>query len=149
MNHISPHWEPRRIPPVDAELLASAIFLFSEYLAELSAERLAPGDIEEEVQDLNNDEPPLDARAVLDRFTEELGTDPKTTLTLYMRLTALFRLLSSTPNLASIATDPSNEDELTQEALVAAATLELYSNPMSGASGDFDPRDFQQALETD
>jgi hypothetical protein len=150
MNHISPRSEPQRVPPVDADLLASAIFLVSEYVAERAAEEAALRDDEEEDEEEEKEETvPVDARAVLDRLAEELATDPKTTLALYMRLTALFRLLSSSRQLAAVATDPEGGDALTPQALAAAATLELYPNPESETPGDFDPREFSAALETD
>jgi hypothetical protein len=147
MNHISPRSEPQRIPPVDTDLLASAIFLVSEYLAERAAEEAALR--EEEDEEEEEETVPIDARAVLDRLAEELATDPKTTLALYMRLTALFRLLSSSRQLAAVATERDGGDALTPEALAAAATLELYPNPESETPGDFDPREFSAALETD
>jgi hypothetical protein len=148
MNHMSPRWEPRRIPPVEPDLLASALFIFSEYIAQLSAEQLATHD--EEAEDAEADEElPVDTRAVLDRLAEELGSDPKTTLALYIRVTALFRLMSAAPKLAGIATDGGEGDELSPEAIAAAARLELYPSPDSEAPGDFDPREFREALEAD
>jgi hypothetical protein len=124
MNHVSPgrrpQGEPQRVPPVDADLLGSALFLVA-----------------------------VDARAVLDLLKEELGTDPKTTLALYLRLTALFRLLSSAPRLAEIAGEPDGSGALTAEAIAAAAHLELHPDARTGGPGDFDPRAFRGALEDD
>jgi hypothetical protein len=145
MNHMSPRWEPRRIPPVDADLLASAIFLVSEYAAQREAEEAAL--LDEEDEDAEEAAIPVDPRAVLDRLAEELGTDPKTTLALYIRVTALFRLLASAPHLADAATG--SGEAFAPEALAAAATLELYPDPESEAPGEFDPREFGEALETD
>lgn len=148
MNHISPRREPQRIPPVDADLLASAIFLVSEYAAERAAEEAALRDDEAE-EDEAETAPALDTGAILDRLAQELGTEPKTTLALYIRLTALFRLLAAAPHLAGLASEPDGSGALTPAALAAAATLELYPDPASDAPGDFDPREFEESLETD
>jgi hypothetical protein len=148
MDQISPRWERRRVPPVEPELLASALFVFSEYLAQVAAEEQATREPDEEEAELPEDGLPVDTRAVLDRLADDLGTDPKTTLTLYIRLTALFRLLSSTPSLSSIATNP-DDGELTPQAIAAGASLELYPDPASDAPGDFDPREFREALDED
>jgi hypothetical protein len=147
MNQISPRWEPRRVPPVEVELLGSAVFVFSEYLAELEAERSAVEPEDEADEDGEDEETvPIDTRAVLDRLAEELATDPKTTLTLYMRSTALFRLLGSSPRLAEIATEP-GVGGLTEEALAAAARLPLHADAEAESVGDFDPREFREALD--
>ena len=45
MNYISPRWERPRIPPVDPALIGSALFLVSEYAAELEAEESAIRDL--------------------------------------------------------------------------------------------------------
>ncbi len=131
---------PPRVPPVEPELLASAVFLFREYLEQLDAEAL-PEDEEEE--------PPIDTRTVLDLFAEELGTNVQTTLTLYLRVTALYRLLTQSPSLAALAIDPEEPDGvLTEDAILAAARLDLHVT-RDGAEGaaDFDPRQFRDALE--
>jgi hypothetical protein len=142
MNHVSPSWEPRRIPPVEPDLLGSAVFVFTEYLAELVPS--AAGDEDDD----EAGPPEIETRAVLDRLAEELGTDITTTLNLYMRVTALFRLLAASPSLARLAA----EDEvpggaLTDDALLAAARLDLFVK-RSGEAGtaDFDPRQFREAL---
>jgi hypothetical protein len=143
MNHVSPRWERQRVPPVEPELLGSALFLVSEYLAERAAEEEALREEEAE-----GEEEPLrvDTRAVLDRLAEELGTEPKTTLAVYIRLTALLRLLDAAPHLAAVATEPESGGGVTQAALAAAATLELYRIPESDAPADFDPNAFEEAL---
>jgi hypothetical protein len=150
MNHVSPgrrpQGEPQRVPPVDADLLGSALFLVGEHLARLEAEERA---IRDEEEDEEEEALAVDARAVLDLLKEELGTDPKTTLALYLRLTALFRLLSSAPRLAEIAGEPDGSGALTAEAIAAAAHLELHPDARTGGPGDFDPRAFRGALEDD
>jgi hypothetical protein len=144
MNHISPRWERQRVPSVEPELLGSALFLVSEYVAERAAEEEALRDDEE----ADEAEPvPVDTRAVLDRLAEELGTEPKTTLAVYIRLTALFRLLEAAPHLAARASEPESDGALTPAALAAAATLALYRLPDSDAQADFDPNAFEEALE--
>jgi hypothetical protein len=148
MNPISPSWAPRRVPPVDVGLLASAIFIFSEYVGKLAAEGIADHDDEDEdgAEEL---QVPIDPRAVLDHLAEELGTDVTTTLNVYFRITALLRLLSSDPDLASIVSDAELGEELTPEALMAAATLDLHPGPRSERGRDFDPREFREALDAD
>src|ERR1043166_9006902 len=109
---------PPHVPPVDPELMGSAIFLFREYLEQLAAEP-AP-------EDEDDAEAPIDTRAVLDLFAEELGTNVQTTLTLYLRVTALYRLLAQSPSLAELAIDPEEPGgALTENALLAAARLDL------------------------
>jgi hypothetical protein len=146
MNRISPRWDPPRIPPVEPDLLGSAIFLVSEYVAEREAEERA---IREEEEDDEEEEeaPPLDTRALLDRLAEELGTEPKTTLAVYIRLSALFRLLSTAPHVAGVATEPDGSGTPTPAALAAAASLDLYPDPTSDVPGDFDPQEFEAALD--
>jgi hypothetical protein len=143
MDDLPPPRLPPHVPPVEPELMNSAIFLFREYLERLAAEAL-PEDEDEEAET-----PPIDTRAVLDLFAEELGTGVQTTLTLYLRVTALYRLLAQSPSLASLAIDPEEPDDaLTENALLAAARLDL-SVMRKGADGaaDFDPRQFRAALE--
>jgi hypothetical protein len=150
MNHVSAIPEPQRIGPVEPDLLASAIFLFAEYLRRLEQEAPATDD-----DDGDDDEvaggPQIDTRAVLDLLAEELATDVKTTLSLYMRVTALYRLLAASPSLARMALD--NEEfggALRDDALIAAAKLDVYVR-RSGEEGsaDFDPREFRAALDAD
>ena len=76
MNHVAPIPEPHRVGPVEPDLLASAVFLFSEYLSGIATE--APGDDEDEDGDIDDDAasgPQIDTRAVLDIFAEALATD--------------------------------------------------------------------------
>jgi hypothetical protein len=147
MNHVSAIPEPRRIGPVEPELLASAIFLFAEYLRRLEREA-SPSD-DDESDDEVAEGARIDTRAVLDLLAEELATDVATTLNLYMRVTALYRLLAGSPSLARMALH--NEElggALRDDALIAAARLDVYVR-RSGEDGsaDFDPRDFRTALD--
>jgi hypothetical protein len=146
MNRISPRWEPQRIPQVEPDLLASAIFLVSEYVAEREAEARAIRE-EDEEDGTEEETVALDTRVLLDRLAEELGTEPKTTLAVYIRLTALFRLLARAPQLGPIATEPDDGGTPTPAALAAAASLDLYPDPASDAPGDFDPQEFEAALD--
>jgi len=144
MNDRSKPRVPPLVPPVDPALLGSAAFLFREYLGRLAAEA-PPEDDEAD----GAPRPEIDTRAVLDLFAEELGTNVQTTLTLYLRVTALYRLLAQSPVLAGLALDPDvAEGALTEDALVAAARLDLKVM-RKGADGaaDFDPRQFREALE--
>lgn len=132
-----------RVPSVDPALLGSAVFLFREYLERTAAESPA-ADEEEEAQGFD-----IDTRAVLDLFAEELGTNVQTTLALYLRVTALYRLLARSPSLASLAID---EDEpggvFTENALVAAARLDVaVSHKGEERTADFDARQFREAVE--
>src|SRR6202044_3613653 len=112
---------PPRVPPVEPDLLASAIYVFREYLAQLAADN--PVDDEDEDEDAGQE---IETADVLDLFTEELGTNVTVTLTLYMRVTALYRLLAASPSLARLTVDPEDPSgALTEDALVAAARLEL------------------------
>jgi hypothetical protein len=148
MNHVAPMPEPHRVGPVEPNLLASAVFLFAEYLSGLEAETPATGDDDDGDDDAASG-PQIDTRAVLDLFAEELATDVKTTLNLYMRVTALYRLLATSPSLARIALEADAPGgALRDDALIAAAKLDLYVR-RSGDEGsaDFDPREFRQALD--
>jgi hypothetical protein len=152
MTHVLPFPVPPRVPPVEPELLASAIFVFGEYLARLAAETPESDDDEDEDADDDADAggTEIDTRAVLDLLADELGTNVQTTLSLYMRVTALYRLLAASPSLARMAID--QEDfggALTEDALVAAARLDLRvtRNGDDGAA-DYDPREFRDALRT-
>jgi hypothetical protein len=148
MNHISPSSsEPHRVGPVDPDLLATAIFLFSEYLDRLQQDHAV--ELDEGADDADDEGPEIDTREVLDIFSEELGTNVATTLNLYMRVTALFRLLSSSPSLARLAMD--GEDPggaLSETALLAAARLDLHVSGLGGErAADFDPREFRAAFD--
>jgi hypothetical protein len=137
---------PPQVPPVEPELMRSAIFLFGEYLSQQAAEAIPADEDEEEEQE---DGAEIDTRAVLDLFAEELGTGVQTTLTLYLRITALYRLLAQSPSLTEVAIDPEQPGgALNENALVAAARLDL-TVMRKGADGaaDFDPRQFRAALE--
>jgi len=130
---------PPRVPPVEPDLMASAIFLFREYLERLAAEPL--------LEDEEDEEPAIDTRAVLDLFADELGTNVQTTLTLYLRVTALYRLLAQSPSLAALAMDD-GDDAFTEDALVAAARLDVkVMRQGSDGAADFDARQFRAALE--
>ncbi len=132
------------VPPVEPALLGSAAFLFREYLERLTAEALPEDDEADQAP-----QPEIDTRAVLDLLAEELGTNVQTTLTLYLRVTALYRLLAQSPALAVLALDPDVADgTLTEDALVAAARLDLKvrREGVEGAA-DFDARHFREALE--
>jgi hypothetical protein len=148
MNHVSPYSGAPRVPPVEPELLASAVFHFSEYLEQLAREALPP---EEEEEALEDDGPAIDTRQVLDLFAEELGTNVQVTLNVYMRVTALFRLLAASPSLARLAVDQEEGGgALSEDALLAAARLDLHVNRTGAdAAADFDPREFREALDQD
>lgn len=132
-----------RVPSVDPGLLGSALFLFREYLEQTAAES-PPADEDEEAQGFD-----IDTRAVLDLFAEELGTNVQTTLALYLRATALYRLLAQSPSLASLAID---EDQpsgtFTENALLAAARLDVaVSQKGEERTADFDARQFREAID--
>lgn len=134
---------PPQVPPVEPELMRSAVFLFGEYLEQQAAEAV-PQDEDEPEEGAE-----IDTRAVLDLFAEELGTGVQTTLTLYLRITALYRLLAQSPPLMEMAIDPELPGgALTENALIAAARLDVKVM-RRGADGaaDFDPRQFRAALE--
>src|SRR3984885_11427451 len=110
------------VPSVEPALLGSALFLFREYLQQAAAES-PPHDEDQEEDEAGFD---IDTRAVLDLFAEELGTNVQTTLALYMRVTALYRLLARSPSLASLAIDEDQPDGIfTENALIAAAKLDV------------------------
>jgi hypothetical protein len=156
MNHVAAIPEPQRLGPVEPDLLASAIFLFAEYLRRVEQEAPAAddeggGDDDAEDGEDTAQGAQIDTRAVLDLLAEELATDVKTTLNLYMRVTALYRLLASSPSLTSLALD--NEEfggALRDDALVAAARLDVYvQRAGEEGSADFDPREFRAALDAE
>ena len=133
MNHITPFPVPPRVPPVEPDLLASAIFLFGEYLGRLAQE--IPVEEESDEEEDEDESIRIDTRDVLDLFAEDLGTNVQVTLNLYMRVTALYRLLAASPSLARLAMD--NEElggTLRDDALVAAARLELHITRSNGDS---------------
>lgn len=147
MNHLSPFSVPPRVPPVEPDLLASAIFLFGEYLADMGDEAL-PDDEADAEEDEGIE---IDTRRVLDLFAHDLGTNVQVTLNLYMRVTALYRLLAASPSLARMAME---RDELggalSEDALIAAARLDLHvARTGEDGTADFDPREFRSALERD
>lgn len=145
MNHVTPFPTPPRVPAVQPDLLASAVFLFNEYLARLADEALPPAEDETDDEEAG---PAIETRAVLDLFAEELGTNVATTLNLYLRVTALYRLLAASPSLARLALDEeAPAGALTETALLAAARLELRVARRGGdGAADFDPREFREAL---
>jgi|SRR5215469_13937334 len=132
-----------RVPSVDPALLGSALFLFREHLEQTAAENPA-ADEEEEEQGFD-----VDTRAVLDLFADELGTNVQTTLALYLRVTALYRLLAQSPSLASLAIDEEQPGGVfTEDALVAAARLDVaVSHKGEERTADFDPRQFREAVD--
>jgi hypothetical protein len=134
---------PPHVPAVEPELLGSAIFIFGEYLNEIAVEN-PPSDDDDEADEGQE----IDTAAVLDLFAEHLGTSVPVTLSLYLRVTALYRLLAASPSLARRAIeDPESGGALTEDALLAAARLDLHVT-RRGAEGsaDFDPRQFRDAL---
>ncbi len=140
-----------RVPPVEPELLGSAIFLFSEYLQRLADENPAVEDEEDEEVEDDEGSSAVNMRDVLDLFAEELGTTVAVTLNLYMRVTALYRLLAASPSLARLAAaDDEGSAALSEDALLAAARLDLHiSRSEGGGVAEFDPREFRAALTSD
>jgi hypothetical protein len=138
--------QPPRVPPVEPALLGSAMFLFAEYLQRVAEEAVIEDDDLEEDEDEGASA--INMRDVLDLFAEELGTGVALTLNLYMRVTALFRLLAASPSLARLAADnDESASTLSETALVAAARLDLHVNRSEGGGvADFDPRQFREAL---
>jgi hypothetical protein len=134
-----------RVPSVDPGLLNSALFLFREYLEQTAADN-PQADEDEETQGFD-----IDTRAVLDLFAEELGTNVQTTLALYLRVTALYRLLAQSPSLADLAIDHDEPaDIFTENALVAAARLDVaVSQKGDERTADFDARQFREALDAE
>jgi hypothetical protein len=133
------------VPSVEPALLGSAVFLFREYMEQTAAETPPPDDDQEE-EEASFD---IDTRAVLDLFAEELGTNVQTTLALYLRVTALYRILARSPSLAGLAIDEDQPGGIfTENALIAAAKLDVAVSQKSGErTADFDPRQFREALE--
>jgi hypothetical protein len=151
MNDFTPAFPPPRVPAVEPELLASAIFLFSEYLQRVVEEKSVSEDEEAEDEDDDDGSTAINMREVLDLFAEELGTGVPVTLNLYMRVTALYRLLAASPSLAQFAAEPGDgASTLNETALLAAAKLDLHiSRSAAGGVAEFDPREFREALADD
>ena len=151
MNDFTPAFPPPRLPAVEPELLASAIFLFSEYLQHVVEEKSVTEDDEAEDEDEDDGSTAINMREVLDLFAEELGTGVPVTLNLYMRVTALYRLLAASPSLAQLAAEPGDgASTLNETALLAAARLDLHiSRSVAGGVAEFDPREFREALADD
>ena len=86
---------------------------------------------------------------MLDLFADELGTGVQITLALYLRVTALYRLLARSPSLASLAIDEDQPGGIfVDNALVAAAKLDVaVSQKGEDRTADFDARQFRDALE--
>ena len=152
MDEVTPNAPAPRVPPVEPALLRSAIFLFSEYL-----QRVADLDVPDDEDDVeggsgdedDEDATPINMREVLDLFAEELGTGVTLTLNLYMRVTALFRLLSASPSLARMAAENEEGGGLNEDALLAFARLDLQvSRSEGGVVANFDPRVVRAALST-
>lgn len=135
---------PPRVPPVEPELLASAVYLFGEYLETLSREAVVDEDGESEPV-------AIDTRAVLDLIAQDLGTGVTETLALFLRVTALFRLLATAPSLARLAIEePAAGGMLSETALLAAARLDLTVRRQGKeGSADYDPKQFREALESE
>ena len=153
MDDMTPNAESPRVPPVEPELLASALFLFSEYLQRVADLATLEEDDETE-SDADGDEEdeeasPINMREVLDLFAEELGTSVPVTLNLYMRVTGLYRLLAASPSLARMAAaDEDGSGGLSEDALLAFARLDLQVSrtEAGGVVADFDARELRDAL---
>lgn len=141
---------PPRVPPVEPELLGSAIFLFSEYLQRVSAEEPEDDEAEAEAEE-DEETSPINMRDVLDLFADDLGTNVPVTLNLYMRVTALYRLLAASPSLARMAAlDPEAGGGLSEDALLAFARLDVQvRRTETGVVAEFNARDVRDALTSD
>jgi len=150
MDDTPPPPPPSKVPPVEPALLGSAVFLFAEYLQRIADETIVGDEDDDDGIEDDEDEgaSAINMRDVLDLFAEELGTNVPITLNLYMRVTALFRLLAASPSLARLAADgDESANALSETALVAAARLDLHINRSDGGGvADFDPREFRDAL---
>ncbi len=155
MDDLLPTAVPPQVPPVEPDLLGSAIFLFGEYLqriAELdSVDEADEAEAPEQSDDDEVEESPVNMREVLDLFAEELGTGVPVTLNLYMRVTALYRLLAASPSLARLAAaDEDGGAGLSEDALLAFARLDLrVTRSEMGLLSEFDARDVRDALTND
>jgi hypothetical protein len=139
---------PPHVPPVEPELLSSAIFLFAEYLQRLAEEALPEDEEAEEDEEEEEEASPINMREVLDLFAEDLGTSVTVTLNLYMRVTALYRLLAASPSLARMAAaDPEGGGVLNEDALLAFARLDVQvRRTETGVIAEFDARAVRDAL---
>jgi hypothetical protein len=149
MDDITPGATPPRVPPVEPDLLGSAIFLFSEYLQRVADLEIVEDDEDAEGNEEEDaEESPINMREVLDLFAEELGTSVPMTLNLYMRVTALYRLLAASPSLARMAAaDEEGGGGLSEDALLAFARLDVrVSRTDAGVVADFDARELRDAL---
>jgi hypothetical protein len=149
MDDIIPGATPPRVPPVEPDLLGSAIFLFSEYLQRVADLEVVEDDEDaEDSEEEDAEESPINMREVLDLFAEELGTSVPMTLNLYMRVTALYRLLAASPSLARMAAaDEEGGGGLSEDALLAFARLDVHvSRSEAGLVADFDARELRDAL---
>jgi hypothetical protein len=149
MDDIIPGATPPRVPPVEPDLLGSAIFLFSEYLQHVADLEIVEDDEDAEGgEEEDSEESPINMREVLDLFAEELGTSVPMTLNLYMRVTALYRLLAASPSLARMAAaDEEGGGGLSEDALLAFARLDVHvSRTEAGLVADFDARELRDAL---
>jgi hypothetical protein len=149
MDDIIPGATPPRVPPVEPDLLGSAIFLFSEYLQHVADLEVVEDDEDAEgSEEEESEESPINMREVLDLFAEELGTSVPVTLNLYMRVTALYRLLAASPSLARMAAaDEEGGGGLSEDALLAFARLDVrVSRTEAGLVADFDARELRNAL---
>jgi hypothetical protein len=149
MDDIIPGATPPHVPPVEPDLLGSAIFLFSEYLQRVADLEIVEDDEDAEgSEEEDAEESPINMREVLDLFAEELGTSVPMTLNLYMRVTALYRLLAASPSLARMAAaDEEGGGGLSEDALLAFARLDVHvSRSEAGLVADFDARELRDAL---
>jgi len=148
MNEVLPFPLPPRVPPVEPELLASAVFVFGEYLDRVRADMPPADETAEADEEAKAPEPEIDTKAVLDLFAEEIGTSVPVTLALFLRVTALFRMLAQSPSLARFALEPDEPGTvLSTNALLAAARLDLpVKREGKDGAADFDPRAFRAAL---
>jgi len=154
MDDLTPDAPQPRVPPVEPDLLGSAIFLFAEYLQRVADLELPPDDeAEEDGGDEEEEEEasPINMREVLDLFAEELGTSVPMTLNLYMRVTAVYRLLAASPSLARLAAaDEDGGGGLSEDALLAFSRLDLHvSRSDGGIVAEFDPRELRDALSSE
>jgi hypothetical protein len=151
MDDTIPGATPPRVPPVEPDLLASAIFLFSEYLQRIADLDLPVDEEADEEEAEESEASPIEMREILDLFAEELGTTVPVTLNLYMRVTALYRLLAASPSLARMAAaDEDGGGGLSEDALVAFARLDVQvSRTETGIVADFDARELRDALTSE
>jgi hypothetical protein len=139
MDDVTPAGSPPRVPPIEPDLLGSAIFLFSEYLQNVADLKAVEEDPENEPIGEDDDEEeeetsPINMREVLDLFAEELGTG----------------LLAASPSLARMAAADEESGGLSEDALVAFARLDLHvTRTADGVVAEFDPRELRHALAGD